>query len=136
MLGKNASANKIVPALSGVQIASGSTNASNFAGYEFGTLIVASGSVGGTTLIALTRSATSNGTFGTFGASLPAIAACKVVSRSWTLDSSAIFYRLVYDKTGTQSDNISAVIELRAGRVEPAPTQHADVTIYSDVLGG
>ena len=138
MLGSNGSMHKYINALSGIQVASGSGGASNFVGYEFATLVALSGSVGGTTNLVVQRSATSDGTFGTWtGASLPAIGASgKLIVRSFTLDSSAIWHRLVYDKTGTQLDNIQAAFILGAPRVVPVPTQDEDTTVYSDVLGG
>ena len=138
MLGKSGSEIKYVPVLSGVKIASGSTNASNLAGFEFATLIMITGSIGGSTAVTIQRSGTSNGTFATY-TSLVGISGSagsgKIITRSFTLDSSAVWYRVVFDQNGTESNNMMTLLALQAPRLAPVD-QHADVTNYSDTLGG
>lgn len=140
MQGYSGSYLKFQPAMSGVQIASLSSNPSNFAGYEFATLVVMTGSLGGSTAYTVTRSGTSGGTFATFGMSLVGLSGSagsgKIITRSFTLDSSATWYRLVTDKNNTESANAQAMFVLSRPRIAPVPSQHADVTNYSDVLGG
>ena len=138
MLGKSGSEIKYIPVSSGVRIASGSTNPSNLAGFEFATLVVMTGSIGGSTAWQVQRSGTSDGTFATY-TSLVGIsgsaASGKIITRSFTLDSSAVWYRVVIDQNGTERNDVSAMLVLQAPRLTPVD-QHSDTTSYSDVLGG
>ena len=138
MLGKSGSEIKFIPVLSGVKIASGSTNASNLAGFEFATLVVMTGSLGGSMAVNVQRSGTSDGTFANY-ASLVGLSGSagsgKIITRSFTLDSSAIWYRVFIDMNNTESRDLSAMLVIQAPRLPPGD-QHADVTNYSDVLGG
>ena len=143
MLGTNASHVKYINALSGQYVGSGSTNASNFAGFEWATLILTTGSFrGGSVTLNVERSATSDGTFSTFGASTAAIVGGATTNcghlfvRSFALDSSAIWYKLAYNTAGTDGKNLAAVFELSAARVNPVATQDGNTTIYSDVIAG
>ena len=138
----NGSAIKIWTAISGVPIASGSTGASNFAGYDFGTMIFSAGSLDGGISIRMERSGTSNGTFASFGASFPELQSGASGSgityvRSFSLDSSATFYRVVHDHDDTTNKGGALIIVLQGARNKPITqdTRKA-VTIYSDVLGG
>lgn len=135
MIGFNGSHNKYITALSGVQIASGSTGASNFAGYEFATILALAGSHGGTTNLNVLRSGTSDGVYAGFGASIAVTTGSgKMAVRSFRIDSSAIWHKLAYDKNGTESGDLSVAFILTCGRYTPVETQHADTTVYSDVI--
>ena len=134
----NGSTIRIIQALSGVAIAAaGSSNAVNLAAYEKAMLILSVGSAptGTGMLVSVVRSATSNGTFNGFGASLPGQNAnAKVVTRSFAVNTSAVWHRIFYDN-GTGGSFIGN-IELLAHnpRNEPVTTQESNVTVYSDVL--
>lgn len=142
MLGANASEILYLVALSPGHIASnGSTNASNFAGFEFATMVVVAGSTGSanSVVVNVQRSGTSDGTFANFGASTPGFGTTmsQLLLRSFTLDSSATWYRATYHNGGG-SVNMAVLFELQAPRVSPI-TQQGTVgtrTINSDVLGG
>lgn len=141
MLGKNASALKVLTALSpALYGAAGSSNASDLSGFGFATLIVSIGSGGsaGTTrlLFDVERSGTSGGTYAKFGASLPAVSAGSSVHiRSFTLDSSATWYRVSYDNNNNGSFCATALLQLQGSRSVPV-NQENYVSSYSDVLGG
>jgi len=141
MLGKSGSEIKYLVALSnGANATAGSTNASNFAGYEFGTILVADASApaaGGLTVNVM-RSGTSDGTFASFGASInyAALALHGLRVRSWTLDSSAMWYKVSYDNNGGASSRPTIIIALQAARTQPVTTQALDTTIFSTILGG
>lgn len=142
MLGKNASQVQYLVALSPGHIAAnGSTNASNFAGFEFATLIVVAGSTGSanSTVVNLQRSGTSNGTFANFGASTPGFGTTlsQTFVKSFTLDSSATWYRATYHNGGG-SVNMAILLELQAARVTPINQAGTvgTLTIGDDVLGG
>mgnify|MGYP001608594551 FL=1 len=141
MLGKSGSTIKYLVALSSTNLAViGSTNASNFAGYEFATLFVLASSAPSAQgyVVNVMRSGTSGGTFANFGASV-AVTAKNLRGlhvRSFSLDSSANWYKASYDNNNTGSGTIAIMFGLDAGRVAPVDTQDADVTLYSTVLGG
>lgn len=139
MQGFNASANQFVTAFSAGAFAfDGSTNASNFAGYEFATMIVVGGSMSSANNIRMVRSGTSNGTFGDFGASLPnQNTACATAIRSFSLDSSAQWYKVFY-ANGGGSTNMAVLVHLQGARVRPANVigNVGTTTVFSDVLGG
>lgn len=139
MQGFNASYLKVLQALSPNHFAGTNafTNASNFAGYEVATLFVTVGSCGGSMGLEMQRSGTSGGTFATFGASLPVLTAgCRTSIRSFTLDSSATWYRVRYDGNNGGSVNADVKLILSNGRNAPVSPQDSRVTVYSDVLGG
>lgn len=123
--------------------ASALTGASNFAGYEFATLIVVMGSpnnaAGGGWVTCALRSATSNGVFSQFGASLPGMSTGnrETAVRSFTLDSSCNWYKVGYDNSGGAGGAVVAILVALSGpRIAPVPTQDTHVTIYDSVLGG
>lgn len=140
MLGKNGSAIKYLTALSPVALAvAGSTGVSNLAGFEFGTLIVSTGSAASGTgyVVNVMRSGTSNGTFASFGASL-AISVKRgegTYVRSFTMDSSAVWHRVSYDNNNGGSVTAAILLALDGARSVPV-NQEADVVVSSDVLGG
>ena len=138
----NGSVVRIINALSGVAIAAaGSSNAVDLAGYEGAMLIVSVGSAptaaGGGLLVSVQRSATSNGTFQPFGASLPALGAnAKVATRSFAVNTSATWHKVFYDN-GTGGSTISNIeILAHNARYEPVATQESSVLTYSDILRG
>ena len=122
--------------------ASAVTDASNFAGYEFATLIAVMGSptntAGGGWVTCALRSGTSNGTFSAFGASLPGMTtgSRQTSVRSFSLDSSATWYRIGYDNSGGANANVAIIVALSKPRNAPVPTQDSFTTVFSDVLGG
>lgn len=138
MLNLNGSQVKIFTALSSVTRTSGSTNASNFAGFEKGTIIVSTGSGDGGLTLYVQRSGTSSGTFATVASVAQilagALASGKTYVRSFTIDSSAIWHKLVYDKQAAGDTDAKVIFVLSAARLRPVD-QHNDTTVYSDVLG-
>src|SRR3990167_10824828 len=102
MLGSNGSRTKYLVALSSTLYSTepASTNASNFAGYELGTLFVLASSApsGGGFTANMLRSGTSDGTFSNFGASInfntKNLRGLHI--RSFALDSSATWYKVSY----------------------------------------
>lgn len=122
--------------------ASAETGASNFAGYEFATIIVVMGSptntAGGGWVTCAVRSGTSNGTFSAFGASLPGMStgSRQTAIRSFSLDSSANWYKVGYDNSAGANADVAIIVALSRPRNAPVPTQDSHVTIYSDVTGG
>jgi hypothetical protein len=138
----NGSAVKIWTALSHIVHSSGSGGASNFAGFEFATAIIATGSADSGLKLSFERSGTSDGTFASFGASFPTIQSGASGSgityvRSFSLDSSAAWYRLVYDKLGLGDTEAKVVMLLQGARNIPITQDTGYGTrIYSDVIGG
>jgi len=122
--------------------ASNETGASNFAGFEYATIITVVGSpvnaAGGGWVTCALRSGTSNGTFSAFGASLPGMStgSRQTAVRSFTLDSSATWYKIGYDSSGGANANVAIIVALSKGRYDPVQTQDTHVTVYTDVLGG
>ena len=142
MLGENGSAISYFVALSGTNLAAaGSTNASNFAGYELGTILLATASAPSAQglVVNVLRSGTSNGTFAGFGASVGAngpINVHKLFVRSFALDSSACWYKASYDNNNVGSAGITTIVfALQEARNVPI-TQNTNTVTYSDILGG
>lgn len=130
------------PATSRVS-ASMETGASNFAGYEFATIIVTMGSpanlgTGAGWVTCALRAGTSNGTFSAFGASIPAMStgSRQTSVRSFSLDSSATWYKIGYDNSGGANANVAILVALSKPRIAPVPTQSEHTVVYSDLLGG
>ena len=134
----NGSTIRIIQALSGVAIAAaGSSNPVNLAAYEKAMLILSVGSAptGAGFLVSVQRSATSNGTFQPFGASLPGQNAnAKVTTRSFAINTSAVWHRIFYDNSNLGSAIVNVEILAHNPRYEPVTTQESNVTVYSDVL--
>lgn len=141
MLGHNASRVKIISALSPVALAAaGSTAAHDLSGFAFATVLAQLGSGGsaGTNrvLVNVLRSGTSDGTFATFGASFPNLSANnQLYARSFSLDSSANWYKVSYDNNNNGSHTMGVVIIAQAARTAPVD-QDGQTTVYSDVIGG
>lgn len=111
-----------------------STTASNLSDFTWGTLIVSAGSIAGTLNAHMLRSATSNGTFSEFGASVTAYAEGEGGSlkvRSFKMDSSAVFYKVTH--VASASSEYAAVVIAGGARQIPV-NQENDVTVHSDVL--
>src|SRR3990167_7789379 len=114
MVGKNASAIQYINALSPTNVNyAGSTGASNFAGFETGTLLVigSSAPTGAGFVVNMMRSGTSDGTFASFGASIAynSLVLKGTRVRSWTLDSSACWYVVSYDNNNLASAGATAI---------------------------
>ena len=111
-----------------------STTASNLSDFAWGTLVVTAGSIAGTLNCHMQRSATSNGTFAEFGASVTAFAegdAGSLKVRSFKMDSSAVFYKVTH--LPSAAAEYAAVVIASGARQVPV-NQEDDVTIHSDVL--
>ncbi len=141
MLGQNASRVKIISALSPVALAAaGSTGVVDLSGFSFATVVAQLGSGGsaGTNrvLVNVLRSATSDGTFSSFGASFPNLSANnQLYARSFVVDSSAGWHRVSYDNNNNGSHTMGIIIIAQAARTAPVD-QDGQTTVYSDVLGG
>lgn len=140
MQGNNGSAVKYFVALSNNAVATalaGSTNASNFAGYEFATVLVASGSAGSGTgfLVQPMRSGTSSGTFNGFGASVAFLTKKGegLYVRSWALNSSNTWYKFYYDPTNASTAPV-IMVALHKGRLAPVGTMALDTVVSSDYI--
>jgi hypothetical protein len=127
----NGSANKFVAALSPIALAvAGSTNAVDFSDFTHITYGVISNSESGS--LDLLRSATSNGTFAAFGASLTTKAS-GIRLRTANAQSSAVWYKVSYDNNNAGSI-INAIFVIGQGsRKIPVGAQHANTSVYSDV---
>ena len=144
MIQSNASWIKYITALSPAGSrpgASAETGASNFAGFEYATIIAVMGSpnnaAGGGWVTCALRSGTSDGTFSQFGASLPGMSTGnrQTSVRSFAIDSSAVWHKIGYDNSGGAGGAIVAImVALHNPRVPFNNDSH--VTTYSDVTGG
>ena len=140
MQGKNASAIRFITALSPAQFAftAATTNASNFSGFEWGTIIVVTGSgaSANNATANIQRSGTSNGTFATV-ASLPGFSACQTLIRSFAIDSSAPWYRVAYGNGGAGSQTTTILIALTQARLVPVDVDQGinALSVFSDVIG-
>ena len=114
------------------------TGPSNFAGYEWGTVVISLGSAPNAPglLVNVQRSGTSDGTFAAFGASIAAasVGSRTTLVRSFLLNSSATWYRVLYDNNAGNW-NGTILIALAGARRAPVGTQDTHTTRYSDVLG-
>jgi hypothetical protein len=126
MNGLNASAIKYISALSPLDVSAGGSSAP-FDLSDGRWLNVLAHSDGATTVKVL-RSGTSNGTFAETGLSMLTTASGLTV-RSMPLQSSAVWYKVSYDGTGLNS----IIFEVQGQRAVPV-NQHANTTVYSDVL--
>jgi hypothetical protein len=121
---------KYVLGLSAVSIgAAGSSAAFDAAGFSFGTILFSSNTAGGT--VNLVRSATSNGTFQGWGASITGVAS-KLAVRSFVLTSPNTWYKLHYDN-GAGSMVGCAIVALQGAYRTPV-NQEATTNVFSTVL--
>ena len=113
----------------------GSGDAVDATGFEWATLWVHCGSTNVVTqTYSLQRSATSNGTFADFGASIPNLvdASATLHVRSFALNSSAVWLRSAYTLTGATSATYSAGLILSGARLVPVD-QQSNTCAFSDV---
>lgn len=140
MHGLNGSSIKYLVALSAtVGAVAGSTNASDFSGFEHGTILIAAGSAasGAGFVVNVMRSGTSNGTFASFGASA-AISAKKgegLRVRSFLINTSAVWHKASYDNNNGGSVTPVLLFALQRARLEPVD-QATDTTVFSDIVTG
>ena len=124
---------KYVTALSpGAFGAAGSSDSVDFSDFEFGTLIVHAGSVNTGFEAHVLRSGTSNGTFQGIGASIGFNAGGGVGVRSFSMQSSAVHYK-VYYTNGTGSANVGILLVGQQPRKTPI-NQDSSTTVYSSIL--
>lgn len=116
----------IVPAAISAQA---SSQAVDFRDFTFGTVLGTVGSANGSIAVSVLRSATSNGTFQPIGCSLNFTAASKTQVRSFTANSSAVWYRLWY--THTLGSPIVALYLIGQGGRKAPITQDTNTTSYS-----
>ena len=135
--GQDTSAIKYIQALVPVAAtAAASTTAVNLGNYTFGTLLVSTGSTGAAVITAdVQRSATSNGTFQPFGASVTVNDANTLTVRSFVVASSAIFYKVWYTHLGGGSPIVGIVLAAQGVREAPID-QDSATTSYSVVSNG
>lgn len=125
---------KYVAALSPVALATaGSGTAIDLSGFEFGTLLVSLGSAGDAAAneFHVLRSATSDGTFNGFGASVGAVPSGSMVARSFTIGSQ--IWHKVYYTNGAGSMQAAVIIAAQGARATPV-NQDSKTTVYSTVL--
>ena len=135
--GQDTSAIKYISALSPTAIsAAASSDPYDLGNYTFATLLVTTGSTGAATITAdVQRSATSNGTFQPFGASINAGVLGGFHARSFVVASSAHFYKVYYTAVGGGSPVMGVV--LAAAGVREAPIdQDSGTTSYSVISNG
>jgi hypothetical protein len=109
----------------------GSTQAVDYSNFTFGTVLATCGSTGAAAItVSVLRSATSNGTFNGIGASLNLSAASKTHVRSFTANSSAVWYKLYLTHVGGGSPIVSAYLIQQGGREAPID-QDTNTTSYS-----
>lgn len=130
--GIDTSAIKYIQALSPVAVtAGGSSAAIDLSKFTHATLLVSAGSTAAATVNAdMVRSATSNGTFHNFGASIGAAVAGGLHVRSWVVGGSEPWYKVYYTHSGAASPPFSAVI-VAAGTREAVIDQDSNTTSYS-----
>lgn len=132
MLGAKLSGSEVkyVAALSPVALAAaGSGTAFDGSGFTFATMLVHGNSAQST--FSLQRSATSNGTFGSWGASLTGVAS-KLAVRSFVLGGSTPWYKLAYDNTG--GSMITSVVVALQGAVQTPINNESTTNVFSTVL--
>jgi len=132
----NGSALKIIALSSPVALnLGGSTSVYNASGFNFGTLVISGGSTAAQVRYKITRSATSDGTFGDIGASIQVVdGSANAYVRSFAIDASTPFLRGEYAVTGATSVTFAATLILGGARQFPI-TQDTRTTVYSDRLG-
>jgi hypothetical protein len=132
--GLNASAVRYVLAASPLAYAaSGSTAPVWFGDHDSVTLVVMTGSLAGPDFtVNMERSATSNGTFATFGASVAATLTNKAYIRHFSTQSSAGWYKVAYDIASDGTDTAAILLIGQGSGLAPID-QHSTVVSLSDV---
>lgn len=111
--------------------AAASTQAVDLSNFTFGTVLGTAGSTGAAAVaVNVLRSATSNGTFQPIGCSITLSIASKTQVRSFTANSSAVWYRLHYTAAGAGSP-ILALYLIGQGVREAPIDQDSNTTSYS-----
>lgn len=130
--GLDSSAIKYVTAAPASDItAGGSSGASDFSAFTFGTLIVSVGSTAAAVVtVDVLRSSTSGGTFHNFGASITTAIANTLHVRSFALGSSDVFYKTFTTLLGAGSPGVAQIVALSGTREAPVD-QETDTTSYS-----
>lgn len=132
--GLNGSSIKYINALSpGDFNAAASSLPYNMGNYTWGTLVVNAGSINSGFEAHVLRSATSNGTFNGFGASIAFDTGSQMGVRSFPMNSSNLFYN-VYYTNGTGSAVVGIDLIAAGAREQPIPNQAASVTVSQDVV--
>jgi hypothetical protein len=116
----------IVPA---AVTAAASSQPVDFSNFTFGTVLATGGSIAGAITVNVVRSATSNGTFNGIGCSLNLNAASKTQVRSFTANSSAVWYKLYY--THTLGSPVCAMYLIAQGSRKAPIEQDTNTTSYS-----
>jgi hypothetical protein len=129
--GLDGSAVKYLTAVSGVNLSvGGSTGPSDLGEFETATVIFACESADGT--VKVERSATSDGTFGLFGCSVPGTASGTSI-RSFATGTSARWHRLQYSNEDAGSMIVSVTLVGQGARFVPISTQDTQTNVYSFV---
>lgn len=130
--GLDSSAIKYITALSPTAATgAGSTNAVDLSKFTFATLVVSTGSTGAANVEAhAVRSATSNGTFNGFGASINAAIAGQLYARSFVVGGSGGWYKVYYTHLGAGSPVMAMFLAAAGARDVPAD-QDSNTTSYS-----
>ncbi|WP_455218605.1 hypothetical protein [Kaarinaea lacus] len=130
--GLDSSAIKYISALSPTAIsAAGSTNAVDLSNFTFATLLVSAGSTAAATInVNVVRSATSNGTFNSFGASVSAAVLGGAHARSFVVGGSTGWHKLYYTATGAGSP-VMQMFLIGQGVREVPIDQDSNTTSYS-----
>lgn len=131
MNGLNGNSVKYLSALSPTAVADpGSSNPVNLGGAgRWGTLLVHSDGAGA--VVNVLRSGTSNGTFNAIGASLTTLAS-KLGVRSFSMQSSAVWYKISYDDNGAGT-TLAVTLAVQGQRDIPV-VQDANTFVNSDVI--
>lgn len=110
--------------------AAGSSDPFDLSNFTWGTVKVTCDSAN--LVVNVARSATSNGTFAQIGASLQSVAS-KTVVRSFTMDSSAVWYLVSYDNGNAGSITPDITLIAQGARRTPIE-QDSNTSVISSVL--
>lgn len=133
--GQDTSAIKYIQSLpqTATSTASNSETVEDFGNYTFGTVLVSTGSTAAAVItINVQRSATSDGSFSSFGASAVASVLGQLYVRSFVISSSAHFYRTQWTHLGAGSPSIGIILAAQGVRSAPI-VQQANTTTYGVV---
>ena len=109
----------------------GSSAAFDLSQFESATLVVAGGSIANGFQAVVQRSATSDGSFGDFGASVAMESGGTLKTRTFVVGTSATWHK-VYRANGVGSA-VAAIIVVGHGARSVPITQHSTTTVHSDV---
>ena len=130
--GLDTSAVKYINALVPAAIsAAGTTTAVDLSDFTYGTVLGTAGSTGAAAItVNVQRSGTSNGTFASIGCSMVLNVKDKTKVRSFTANSSAVWYKLAYTALGGGSPIVALYLIGQGARKAPI-TQDSNTTSYS-----